>query len=294
MRVRVRCALPINRSRVEELSAAFPGLVDNSSYRFACEETDPRLQPLLDMIHGWGWTRYSHGRMGDHEYRLGRFREYSDADLDGLELLQLATTQGNQEITWVPRRQWEELGLPEPEPNYDYPAMTKSMLPRAGVQCTHLSNDFGGIFVHDETRRVLEEGRFGHLVFSAIPLVREFELSGIETVERREYGKTNGPWWLLDSSLRLPPPSDYLFEYDGNKHIYHRPGSHGLPIVEKGWSDLEWRYRRSDIAPLMPFDVARTHSTVRIAKIIVSPRFREFCRERGLQFVFRPVRIDEA
>ena len=292
MRVVLEIVPPTNFARLRELESLFVDLLLPESGTFRCEQSNPRLASLLDQMHSWGWTQAEDGQYGPGLYEVRRRRAYDDDDLDGLELLQLATPHPPiRDLVHVPREQWESLGLVPPCSDYGVTGVQSRGLPPAGV-LTSNRDGFVGIFVHEQTRLALAEGGFSHLRFLPFPLAREVEIGGRYVTEIKPYPKNRGPWWLVDSSKRLPVPSDTLLERLPSGG-YQAPSENDGPIIEKGWEDVELHYRRSDLSPLFPFDVARARSRNQLSKIIVNQRFRHFCRERGLQFTFRPVRIEE-
>ncbi len=291
MKVRVDVLLFGEQAR--ELKAKFADLTDPHGSGISCAEDHLRLKELIEHMHNLGWVHATDGPRDRGRYRILRRREYDDADLDGLELLQLATPHPPiLDMVFIQREQWESLGLVPPCPDYGVTGVQSRGLPPAGVLTSHGHRLFG-IFVHEQTRVALAEGGFSHLRFLPFPLAREVEIGGRDVAEIKPYPKNRGPWWMMDSTVRMPIPSDTLLETTRQPGVYQAPSEKCMPLIEKGWEDVELHYRRSDLASLPPFDVARARSCNERAPIIVNQRFRQFCRERGLQFTFRPVRIEE-
>jgi hypothetical protein len=292
MKVRVDVYLYGDQER--ELRARFADLIDPHGVGIiSCAEEHPRLKELVEQMHSIGWVHAADAPRGQGRYQILRRREYDDADLDGHELLQLATTHPPIFcFVHVPQEQWESLSLVPPCPDYGVIGVQSRGLPPAGVLTSH-GVGYVGIFVHEQTRLALVEGGFSHLRFLPFPLAREVEIGGRYLAEIKPYPKNRGPWWMMDSTVRMPIPSDTLLETTRQPGVYQAPSEKCMPLIEKGWGDVELHYRRSDLAPLPPFEVARARSCNELARIIVNQRFRQFCRERGLQFTFRPVRIEE-
>lgn len=276
-----------------ELESLFADLLIPGTAGYRGEQSLPRLGELLTQMQGWGWRQGEDGQHGPSLYQVRRFREYDDADLDGLELLQLATPHPPiRDLVFIPPDQWESLGLVPPCSDYGVSGVESRGLPPTRV-LTSNTDWFNGIFVHEQTRLALAEGGFSHLRFLPFPLAREVEIGGRYVVEIKPYPKNRGPWWIMDSTVRMPIPSDTLRETTRQPGVYQAPSEKCMPLIEEGWEDVELHYRRSDLLSLFPFDVARARSCNELAPIIVNQRFRHFCRDRGLQFTFRPVRIEE-
>lgn len=103
------------------------------------------------------------------------------------------------------------------------------------------------------------------------------------------------PWYVLSSSIRLPPMSPRTLMVTPQRTLW-TPGDPAkkVQIYEPFHSIVEASYRREDVAPFEPFDVALTHEPLGDPdRLVVSQRFHQFCIAKKYQFYRNCVRYDE-
>ncbi len=102
-------------------------------------------------------------------------------------------------------------------------------------------------------------------------------------------------WWELDTDLTMPGVSSILIDDQGGIYKEGQPYSRRL-IPYKGFIMFpEVHYRRSDLAPLGEFDLARAkefYSRNTLA-LIASRRFVEWCIAQGCQLALSRVVVDD-
>jgi hypothetical protein len=115
--------------------------------------------------------------------------------------------------------------------------------------------------------------------------------------------KIGTPFWELDSDLSLPPVSSTmdLCDRDDN-HV--QAGERRINIIRRDglYAYPELRYRKSELAKLPSFDVARSYENFGLvppqefrpdySSIVVSKKFYRFCHQNNLNADWLPVHID--
>jgi hypothetical protein len=141
------------------------------------------------------------------------------------------------------------------------------------------------IIVSDKIRRLLEPQAFKGLEFGGVAL------------KGKSIHASKEPFWELKSSVVMPVMA--------NRHQFIHPGMSAPEPFQGDFSKIimlsdppfrtgEVHYRRSDLAPLLPFDVARTFENFMEPHpaLIVSQRFYQFCLNNKIPLNVQPVRID--
>lgn len=150
--------------------------------------------------------------------------------------------------------------------------------------------------VPQRVRSLLEAGNLIGLDFKPVRLTQGL------TERRRflEWAPPYDPWWELSSNRFMPPvsPTMQLRITPGP-----RSGEKVAPGFTETWvqavningSGLYIRYRRSDLERMEAFDIAVSieRFSVDTRYIVVSQKFFRYCREKALNFTFRPVKIEE-
>ncbi len=142
------------------------------------------------------------------------------------------------------------------------------------------------IIVSDKVRKLLETQDFKRLEFGGVVL------KGASMYACKE------PFWELKSSVTLPVMAN------GQQLI--QPG---MSVAEPFQGDVskmafvedppfnmgEIHYRRSELARLLPFDIAQTFENFMEPHpaLIVSQRFYQFCLRNKISLNVQPVRIDD-
>jgi len=203
---------------------------------------------------------------------LRRYREYDKTDFEAAELLQL----------------WPDQVLMIDRSVTDMAVQRKEI--KDGIDFARGLYDLP-IFVPGRVRTILEQARFHDLRFESFTLLRNAQ-GDDDSDGELEWDIVGEPWWFLNSEVRLPPLSRYLERVGPRGKVLPREARGG--IREPGFDDVELHYYRSEFKEVGEFDVARDwESGSRAARIIVSKRFYEFCKQNGLKCSFKPARIDE-
>jgi hypothetical protein len=223
-----------------------------------------KIATLVAMCRAFGLHRTPRGEPGT--YGLDAARHYEDSDLRESELL-LVGPQPKHQINVLRDSQGRLLLDPE---------FTTGL---------RLGSVWNLTVVCDEFHEALESGGFLGLQFR-------------EAVPRND-SNTRDTFWELESLLVLPkmantdrlmycgwrqtPPQPFTGDYSRMVFINDPPYRAG-----------EIHYRRSDLAELGAFDVARTFELYRQPRpeLVVSQRFYRFCLRNGISLNIEPVRID--
>ncbi len=142
------------------------------------------------------------------------------------------------------------------------------------------------IIVSDKVRKLMETQGFKGLEFGGVVL------KGASVHASKE------PFWELKSSITLPVMA--------NRHRFINPGMSAPEPFQGDFSKMifiddppfrtgEVHYRRSELASLVPIDVARTFENLMEPHpaLIVSQRFYQFCVKNKIPLSVQPVRIDD-
>jgi hypothetical protein len=141
------------------------------------------------------------------------------------------------------------------------------------------------IIVSNKVRKLLETQDFKGLEFG------EVVLKGKSIHAAKE------PFWELKSSITLPVMA--------NKDQFIHPGMDAPEPFQGNFSNIimlhdppyrtgEVHYRKTELAPMLPFDVARTFENFiePHPALIVSQRLYQFCLKHKIPLNVQPVRID--
>lgn len=142
------------------------------------------------------------------------------------------------------------------------------------------------IIVSDKIRKLLETQDFKGLEFGGVVL----KGTSIHASEE--------PFWELKSSITLPVMA--------NRHQFSNPGMSASEPFQGDFSKMifiddppfnmgEIHYRRGELAPLLPFDIARTFENYMEPHpaLVVSQRFYKFCVKSKIPLNVQPVRLDD-
>ena len=105
--------------------------------------------------------------------------------------------------------------------------------------------------------------------------------------------------WFIDSTVTLPFTTDYCRKQRYPKAPYPQTPEGPITLHNEGFDDLQLSYRRSDLAAMGAFDVARTceyrsnQGSPAHRHLVVSQRFYRFCKSLNLDGNWVPVRIEE-
>lgn len=248
------------------LCALYPEGGRHDYFRFSLTDDDPRTGAIFDALEREGWRPQNSLCERERVFQVTARREYDPADWAAAEYLRL---QPRRKVE-VARRRGTHLVLAGPPEG---------------------SPDGRDIFDAGAGRLVVPDGLKERM--EGAGLVGPGFLPTFFSRRRRPSG-----WWELTTDRRMPPLSDRnsLFGLgDGG------PGTSWLllgGLTETGviLVGAECRYDRSAIAPLEPFDLARTHESFAVEDVpwtVASQRFYRFCVSEGLEIDWTPVRIDE-
>jgi len=266
----------LDPSDAAAIAKRFPVAIDGGTIRLSVLEDDPvlngvRAELLRLGFHPTGGTERRHLR---EIFEFTRYRIYDESDLAACELLKV-----------VPRHrvQFEYM------PPYEVPGIRKSLVPPLDVDAA--SDGGAPVIVPQRVRAVIEGGGFSGVEFNPLRLLK-VKSSQHDTFTELPWPIATRKWWIVESSVMLPPCSDYLKVVGPNREVHPR-GSRIGRLVEVGFSDVERHYLRSELDAIGAFDVAQEWESGGAREIIVSSRFYRFCREQKLGIDFVPVRIDE-
>ena len=236
---------------------------------------DPELHAFIATLESWGLhAKGLAEQVSENNFDLRISRAYDESDLSSSELLQVLPPEC-MEIDWLDTGE----------------GVRSANLPPKGTDFAR-DSPYNPVMVFETVRAILAGAGMLGLGFRELKLVKAID-RGVETYEFKPWPKDKGPWWIMESSVTLPQLTGPLSEFDDRDGTFHAPGTHGFRLVEKGFNDVEFHYRRSELQPLGTFDVAQTMHGGPSRSIVVSPRFYRFCREQGFRVGFKPVRIDE-
>jgi len=261
---------------IERLGLLCPeGFEVPGMFRARLPQDDPRIPDILGLFTVWGLKpRRDQTRPMDYEteYHVRRYREYEDADFEGLELLQL----------W-PKHVFHVHCPP------GLMGIQKSDV-KKGV---HFARGLFGapVIVPDRVKALMEAGGLQGLLMQPLRLLANTQV----TIPSKEldWSVVGGPWWTVDSLVTLPPVSPYLQKVNTTTGATFPRDVRAGVLFEPGFDDVERHYLRSELKKLEPFDVACGWESQGAVEIIVSKRFYDFCKSHMLKCAFRPVRIDE-
>ena len=101
------------------------------------------------------------------------------------------------------------------------------------------------------------------------------------------------PVWLLWSERRLPPMKNRFVHEDGTEHL---PGDTATRNVDDPFFPPLYRYDRSAVEALGAVDVLLTQEafgwTYTVPMLIVSQRFRQWCRKQKLRCEWVPIALE--
>ena len=258
------------------VKSSFPAAVSEGLIDWTGPEDATIIAPLIELLKKLGFARTQFGIPHNPRTQYSYFvtRIYDDSDLEACELLKV-----------VPRHQVQFEYIPP----YEVPGIRKSLVPALDVDA---ASDRGcPVIVPQRVRAVIEGGGFTGVEFKPLQLLK-VKSSQHDTFTELPWPIATRKWWIVESSVMLPPCSDYLKVVGPNREVHPR-GSRIGRLVEVGFSDVERHYLRSELDAIGAFDVAQEWESGGAREIIVSSRFYRFCREQKLGVDFVPVRIDE-
>jgi hypothetical protein len=269
------------------LQQAPPDQCAAGSLYVARPDGDPLIQQLRTTLEEAGIPP-RHPRDGSTErpsYTLRESREYTEAELDRFELLQLDTS--------VDRRLHQCSRLPTGDVvvQHDEAVTLTDQL----VGCS------AGYLVPERIKRMLAESGLAGIAFR--PAYVGWP-GGNVNPPLTEWSSIGQPqWWELTPRFRMPslPPSVQLLDFETRVPLTKRKlmGQSVLPV--EGFCDRpELRYRRGDLQRWMPreWDVAQTYEPFSwpinaFHPLICTQPFHQFCRDRGIDAQWVPVHIEE-
>jgi hypothetical protein len=152
---------------------------------------------------------------------------------------------------------------------------------------------YPGVVISDRVRAALELER---------PVEAEFR--DIEPiVSYREpvvlpWREVSPPWWELRSAVRLPPVSPSMQRLDENGSPFIDYSTQHLRLSDGPYSDVVFRYRGSDLEPLLPFDLAMTNEHIPEPpcgeRLIVSQRVYQLFQKHKIKARWTPVVVEDS
>ena len=270
---------------LERLATAYPEGRIRHFFELDLPQDDPRTKAALTILSTAGlrpWTDHSREIERTHEFRLTLRREYTHKDFERCDLLELGPSRDAVvEYAWRDNEGLIQLPGNELKKRFDF------------ASCL-----FGWFVVPERVKHLLKESGLKNIVFkTTIPMIK----SQGERLQLPNWSYWGKPWWELDSDFTMPPlaPNLMFTDRDG-KPVRQGDFSNGFHVKEGLYAPPELHYRKSDLANLRPFDLARTYEPFGNrqgydrgdCKLIVSQRFYQFCQEHGLKADWVPVRID--
>ena len=243
---------------------------DECSFKYW--EDDPELgkigNEILSICQRAGLPSSIHG--GANKFGHVAFRVYDEAEIKSFELLNL-------------QRQHRLIQLEHERDSQGRPLLIASKA-KPSIKVGSIWANW--IIVSNKVRKLLETQNFKGLEFGGVVL------KGTSIHASKE------PFWELKSSITLPVMA--------NRNQFINPGMSAPEPFQGGFSKMifiddppfqvgEVHYRRSELAPLVPFDVALTFENFMEPHpaLIVSQRFYQFCVKNKIPLNVQPVRIDD-
>lgn len=150
-----------------------------------------------------------------------------------------------------------------------------------------------GIIVPERTKLELEKHALAGLVFAETEILAN-DGEDVDTGYRRKTPYDGEPWFVLESTVELPPVSPSMSLQDArNNPVEAGSQQNGVRFVEPPYNHAEIHYRHEDAERFPEFDLARTWERFHSPRLIASKRFYEACRGLDLDMGWVPVRIDE-
>lgn len=283
MRIRYRTAgAELQAHIVDELATVLPeGRIDPTRFQFNLYEDDPRLAQILKILDRHGINPTPRGGTSElgKEYLLEHWRDYHDSDLADVRYFRIRpAAEGNGLFR-------DEMGRVE---------MIDAQFPRRG----HIvRTPLFWIVVPERVKAAIEREGFRGVAFRETVLVGGHAL--LSKMTPRPWSRHGEPWWELTSDVVLPPMSPTMELYDEHgDRVVNADCSRGCSPREGLFVHPEYRYRRSDLAPIEPFDFARTAERFGRAghvdtwHYIASTGFRECCVGHKWRCDWIPVRVE--
>ncbi len=272
-----------NSNLIAELRAIHPHGAKSNSFQLDLPEEDPRTTAVTEVLarHGcYPRTNDGHARDRAIEYFIDYYREYDDADLDGVAIIRpspwdtLPCRSGNDR---------DAQGRIQIE-------FHKPHLPKIPI-----ANGDGSILVCEHVKQIIDSVNPKHLWFRETGLVAWWD----EPPRQLEWASLDEePWWEVMSDLLLPPMAPSMTLLDVNTFEHLPCGTDQMCFArdpdEPRDREAQLHFCRNEVDRLGPFDAALTHEHIGSShQLVFSGRVYRTLYDAGIQSRWIPCKLDD-